>query len=117
MKNTKSVEPDAGAEGGMQDEHSFDYNKAKPNCFEGKIGQNQLMVCRDAAFAAVFKATESVNHVLWAIITSFPTTEKRQLIVALCFALLVLSFAILDGNISMIRRCHIENQPTSISRC
>ena len=79
MKNTKSVEPDAGAEGGMQDEHSYDYNKAKPNCFEGKIGQNQLMVCLDAAFAAVFKATESVNHVLWAIITSFPTTEKKAI--------------------------------------
>jgi hypothetical protein len=78
MKNTKSVEPDAGAEGGMQDEHSFDYNKAKPNRFAGKLRQDQLMVCLDADVAAVFKTTEAVNHVLRAIITSLPTTEKES---------------------------------------
>lgn len=62
----------------MQDEYSFDYNKAKPNRFAGKLRQDQLMVCLDADVAAVFKTTEAVNHVLRAIITSLPTTEKES---------------------------------------
>jgi hypothetical protein len=78
MRNTKSVQPDASAEGGMQAEYSFDYNKAKPNRFSGKLGQDRLMVCLDAGVAAGFKTTESVNHVLRAIITSLPTTEKES---------------------------------------
>ena len=72
MKNSKSVELDAGAEGGRPAEYSFNYNKAKPNRFAGKLGQDQLMVCLDADVAAVFKSAESVNHVLRAIITSLP---------------------------------------------
>ncbi len=62
----------------MQAEYSFDYNKAKPNRFSGKLGQDRLMVCLDAGVAAGFKTTESVNHVLRAIITSLPTTEKES---------------------------------------
>ena len=76
MKNTKSVELDAGAEGGKQAEYSFNYDQTKPNRFADKIGQDQLMVCLDADVAAVFKTTESVNQVLRAIITSLPTTDK-----------------------------------------
>lgn len=78
MTNTKSVQPEASAKGGIQDEYSFDYNKAKPNRFAGKIGQGQLIVCLDADVAAVFKSAESVNHVLRAIITSLPTTKKES---------------------------------------
>ena len=78
MNNTKSIQPETSAEGGMQDEYSFDYNKAKPNRFAGKLEQDRLMVCLDADVAAVFKTTESVNHVLRAIITSLPTTEKES---------------------------------------
>lgn len=78
MKNTKSVELDASAEGGKQAEYSFDYNKAKPNRFAGKIGQDQLMACLDADVASVFRTTESVNHVLRAIITPLPATKKES---------------------------------------
>ncbi len=78
MKNTKSVELDAGAEGGRQAEYSLNYDQAKPNRFAGKIGQDQLMVCLDADVAAVFKPAESVNHVPRAIITSLPATKKES---------------------------------------
>ena len=78
MKNTKSVDRVNGTADEMQDEYSFDYNKAKPNRFAGKLEQDRLMVCLDADVAAVFKTTESVNHVLRAIITSLPTTEKES---------------------------------------
>ena len=76
MKNTKSVQPEASAEGSMQDEYSLDYNCAKPNRFAGKLGQDRLTVCLDADVAAVFKSAESVNHALRAIITSLPATKK-----------------------------------------
>ncbi|MDE0040708.1 MAG: hypothetical protein OXT74_01620 [Candidatus Poribacteria bacterium] len=62
----------------MQDEYSFDYDKANPNRFAGKLGQDRLMVCLDADVATVFKSAESVNHVLRAIITSLPATEKES---------------------------------------
>ena len=78
MRNTKSVEPNAGVEDDMQTEYLFDFGKAKPNRFAGKIGQDLLMVCLDADVAAVFKTSESVNQVLRAIITSLPTTEKES---------------------------------------
>ena len=76
MKNTKSFKPNVCVEDGVRDEYSFDYNKAKPNRFAGKIGQDQLMVRLDSDVAAVFSTTESVNQVLRAIITSLPTTDK-----------------------------------------
>ncbi len=76
MKNTKPVDRVNGTADEIQDEYSFDYNKAKPNRFSGRIGQDQLMVCLDADVAAVFSTTESVNQVLRAIITSLPTTDK-----------------------------------------
>ena len=78
MKNIKSVNRVNSTSDEMQDEYSFDYNKAKPNRFAGKLRQDQLMVCLDADVAAVCKTTEGVNHVLRAIITSLPTTEKES---------------------------------------
>ncbi len=78
MKNTKSFKPEVCVEEVVQVEYSLDYNKAKPNRFAGKLGQDRLMVCLDADVAAVFKSAESVNHVLRAIITSLPTTKKES---------------------------------------
>ncbi len=76
MKNTKSVEHITVAGDEIQDEYQFDYSKAKPNRFAGKIGQNQLIIVLDPDVAAVFKTSESVNQVLRAIITSMPMMEK-----------------------------------------
>lgn len=78
MKNIISIEPNAGAESGMQPEYSFDYKKAKPNRFADPLGQDRLMVCLDADVAAVFKSAESVNQALRVIITSLPTTKKES---------------------------------------
>ncbi|MCH8291021.1 hypothetical protein IH992_07980 [Candidatus Poribacteria bacterium] len=77
MKNTKSVEQIAIAADEMRDEYSFDYSKARPNRFAGKIGQDQLIIVLDPDVAAVFKTPESVNQVLRAIITSMPVMEKE----------------------------------------
>ena len=77
MKNTKSVKHIAIAADEMRDEYQFDYSKAKPNRFAGKIGQDQLMIVLDPDVAAVFKTPESVNQVLRAIITSIPMMEKE----------------------------------------
>jgi len=77
MKNTKSVEKNAIEADEIKDEYRFDYNKAKPNRFAGKIGKKQLMVVLDDDVAAVFKTSESVNHILRSIINSMSTIEKR----------------------------------------
>ena len=78
MKNTKPVDRVNGTADDRQDEYSFDYDKAKPNRFAGKLGQDRLMVCLDADVAAVFKSSESDNHVLRAIITSLTATDKES---------------------------------------
>jgi len=75
MKSTKAVEHTATVADEMRDEYQFDYSKAKPNRFAGKIGQDQLMIVLDPDVAAVFKTSESVNHVLRAIITSMPMMQ------------------------------------------
>jgi len=77
MKNTKSVEKNAIEADEIKDEYRFDYNKAKPNRFAGKIGKKQLMVVLDDDVATVFKTSESVNHILRSIINSMSTIEKR----------------------------------------
>ena len=89
MKNTKSFKPEVCVDDVVQDEYSFDYNKAKPNRFAGKLGQGQLMVCLDADVAAVFKSAESVNRVLRAIITSLPATKKGSRFLRSFLALLI----------------------------
>ena len=78
MKNTKFFKPNVCVEDDMQGEYSFNYDQAKPNRFAGKIGQDQLMVCLDADVASVFRTTESVNHVLRAIITSLPASNQES---------------------------------------
>ena len=56
----------------LQSEYRFDYNKAKPNRFAGKLDENQVVVILDPDIARVFKSSENVNAVLRALIETMP---------------------------------------------
>ncbi|MDQ1638062.1 MAG: hypothetical protein QOF62_1401 [Pyrinomonadaceae bacterium] len=61
----------------MLPESKFDYSKAKPNRFAGRISKERLVVLLDPEVSEVFTTPESVNTVLRALITVMPPTSKR----------------------------------------
>jgi hypothetical protein len=62
----------------MLDEYRFDYNKAHPNRFADRLGQEQLMVVLDPDVATVFRSSESVNKVLRALIATMPDIAESS---------------------------------------
>lgn len=61
----------------MLPEYNFDYNKAKPNRFAGRISKERVVVLLDPEVSEVFTTPESVNTVLRALITAMPQGTKR----------------------------------------
>lgn len=51
----------------LREHYDFDYNKAKPNRFAERVGQDSVMVVLEPDVAAIFPTTESVNDTLRAI--------------------------------------------------
>ncbi len=62
----------------MRPEYHFDYSRAKPNRFAGRVEQDTLVVVLDPDVAAVFTTPESVNHALRALIQAVPSQPKRK---------------------------------------
>jgi hypothetical protein len=62
----------------MLSEYNFDYDKAKPNRFAGRISKNRVVVLLDPEVSEVFTTPESVNTVLRALITTMPASPKRD---------------------------------------
>ncbi len=60
----------------MREEYSFDYQKAKPNRFAGKSGNDRVVVVLDPDVASVFTTPESVNRALRALISVIPQPPK-----------------------------------------
>ena len=56
----------------MLDEYHFDYRKAKPNRFLGRLSENTVMVALDSDVAEVFTTSDAVNQVLRALINDMP---------------------------------------------
>lgn len=65
----------------MQAEYRFDYKKARPNRFAGRIGRKGLVVIIDKDVSKIFSTPESVNSALRALIAAMPKATKpsRQL--------------------------------------
>jgi hypothetical protein len=55
----------------MRTEYNFDYQKAKPNRFAGRM-DDRVVVVLDPDIAAVFTTPESVNAALRALISAIP---------------------------------------------
>ena len=77
MKKTSNRPRAKGAED-MQPEYDFDYSKAKPNRFAGRIAKDRTVVLLDPEVSKVFTDSESVNAALKALITALPKDVKRE---------------------------------------
>ncbi len=62
----------------MLPEYDFDYSKARPNRFAGKISEGRLVVLLDPEVFQVFTTPEAVNTVLRALITAMPNETRQQ---------------------------------------
>jgi hypothetical protein len=60
----------------MRREYRFDYRKAKPNRFAGRMGRGTIAVVLEPDVAAVFKSSESVNALLRSVIAALPADAK-----------------------------------------
>ena len=64
----------------MRSEYSFDYRKARPNRFAGRIDKSHLVVTLDPDISEVFTTPESVNAVLRALIATMPKMTKPKVV-------------------------------------
>jgi hypothetical protein len=62
----------------MKGEYDFDYSKAKPNRFAGRIASDQTVVLLDPEVSKVFPDSASVNAALRELIAALPKTNKRE---------------------------------------
>ncbi len=61
----------------MLPEYDFDYSKAKPNRFAGRIERSQVVIALDPDVAKIFSDSASVNNVLRALITTIPNLTPK----------------------------------------
>jgi hypothetical protein len=73
MKTTSARKPKRNQSAGLKPEYRFDYSKAKPNRFAGRVSPGSLAVLLDPDVAQVFHTAESVNAVLRALLATMPT--------------------------------------------
>lgn len=78
MKKPSTAKAQGNKSEDMLREYSFDYNKAKPNRFAGRISKERVVVLLDPEVSEVFTTPESVNTVLRALITAMPESPKRD---------------------------------------
>jgi hypothetical protein len=78
MKKTPISNSRKTASQDMLPEYDFDYSKARPNRFAGKISEERLVVLLDPEVSRVFTTPEAVNTVLRALVTALPKVTKQQ---------------------------------------
>lgn len=62
----------------MQPEYHFDYGKARPNRFAGRIQAGAVAVVLDPDVASVFGSSETVNALLRSVISAMPERGRRR---------------------------------------
>ncbi len=72
MKKTKVIDAKESLSDDLQAEYRFDYRKARPNRFAGRVQEERLVITLDPDVSQVFTTAESVNSVLRALIGSMP---------------------------------------------
>ena len=78
MKKTPTSKSRRTKEEEMLPEYRFDYNKARPNRFAGRVSEERLVVLLDPDVSKVFTTPEAVNTVLRALVTALPRGVKRK---------------------------------------
>ncbi len=61
----------------MRPEYQFDYRKARPNRFTGRIKAGAVAVVLDPDVAAVFGSSDRVNALLRSVIAAIPAGRRR----------------------------------------
>jgi len=61
----------------MRKEYRFDYRRAKPNRFAGKMSEGVVVVILEPDVAAVFKSSEAVNTLLRSVIAAMPESKQQ----------------------------------------
>ena len=80
MRKAGRFDRDNQASGeGVLPEYGFDYKKAKPNRFAGKLDETNVVVMLDSDIAKVFKSSEDVNAVLRALIETMPPKRRTRI--------------------------------------
>lgn len=67
-----------GTEREMRPEYRFDYSKARPNRFAGRVPVDAVAVVLDPEVTSVFGSSESVNELLRSVINAIPGHGKRR---------------------------------------
>ncbi len=64
---------------GMRTEYRFDYRKARPNRFAGRIQAGSIAIVLDPDVASVFGSSETVNALLRSVISAMPEHRRKRL--------------------------------------
>jgi len=75
MKKTKAIDARESLSDDLQAEYRFDYRRARPNRFVGRVQEERLVITLDPDVSQVFTTAESVNSVLRALIGSMPKSH------------------------------------------
>ena len=75
MKKIKKPDAAPSVSDEVRPEYEFDYRKARPNRFAGRVDPARLVVTLDPDVSRVFTTSESVNSILRALITSMPKPD------------------------------------------
>jgi hypothetical protein len=78
MKKTSRNKSRAKRSNDMRREYDFDYSKAKPNRFAGRIATDQVVVLLDPEVSKVFTDSDSVNQALRSLMTATPKSTRRE---------------------------------------
>ena len=78
MKKKSTARSAARKSQDMLPEYDFDYRRAGPNRFAGRISSEHVVVLLDPEVSEVFTTPEPVNTGLRALITALPESPKRH---------------------------------------
>ena len=78
MKRKGACKPPRRTKDEMRGEYRFDYAKAKPNRFAGRIKNGAVAVILDPDVAAVFRSSEKVNALLRSVIAMLPGRRPKR---------------------------------------
>lgn len=62
----------------MRPQYRFDYRRAKPNRFAGRVHKNAVAVVLAPDVTSVFDSSDSVNSLLRSVIKAMPVRGKAR---------------------------------------
>lgn len=78
MKRQGTRKPPHRSKDEMRGDYRFDYAKAKPNRFAGRIKNGAVAVILDPDVASVFRSSEMVNALLRSVIATLPGRRPKR---------------------------------------